>query len=70
MISEKLLENQRKHQRRILFDEWDDNAPFQWNGNIESVIYTLFEAIDHKDNEPDWEESIRSELIFKKIIRS
>lgn len=64
MISDKLLENQRKHQRRILFDEWDDNAPFQWNGNIESVIYTLFEAIDHKDNEPDWEESIRSELIF------
>lgn len=64
MISDKLLENQRKHQRRILFDEWDDNAPFQWNGNIESVIYTLFEAIDHKDNESDWEESIRSELIF------
>ena len=29
MISDKLLKNQRKHQRRILFDEWDDNAPFQ-----------------------------------------
>lgn len=64
MISEKVLENQRKHQRRIIFDEWDDNTPFQWNGNIESVIYTLFEVTGHKDNEPDCEESIRSELIF------
>lgn len=64
MISDKLLENQRKHQRRILFDEWDDNAPFQWNGNIESVIYTLFEVAGYEDKEPIWEESIRSELTF------
>lgn len=39
MNREKLLENQRKHQRRIIFDEWGDNAPFQWNGNVENVIY-------------------------------
>lgn len=64
MISDKLLKNQRKHQRRILFDEWDDNAPFQWNGNIESVIYTLFEVAGYEDKEPIWEESIRSELTF------
>ena len=64
MDSEKLLDNQRKHQRRIIFDEWDDNAPFQWNGDIESVIYTLFENVSYENKEPIWKESIRSELTF------
>lgn len=64
MNSEKLLENQRKHQRRIIFEECDDYAPFQWNGDIESVIYTLFEVAGYEDKEPIWEESIRSELTF------
>lgn len=40
MKTEKLLENQRKRQYQIMFDSiYNDENPFEWNGNIDSIIY-------------------------------
>ena len=62
--AENILENQNKHQRRIIFDEWDDHSPFQWIGDIESVIYRKYESARGKSIKGKWQESIRCELKF------
>lgn len=61
---EKRLENQNKHQHRIIFDLCDDDTPFQWSGDIESVVYRKYELAGYDGIKAIWKESIRSELRF------
>lgn len=61
---EKRLENQNKHQRRIIFNKCDDDTPFQWNGNIKSVVYRKYELAGYDGIKAIWKESVRSELRF------
>lgn len=62
--AEKRLENQNKHQHRIIFNECDDDTPFQWHGDIESVVYRKYELAGYDGIKAIWKESIRSELRF------
>lgn len=64
--AEKRLENQNKHQRRIIFNECDDDTPFQWHGDIESIVYRKYELAGYDGIKAIWKESIRSELRFNK----
>lgn len=65
MKTEKLLENQRKRQYQIMFDSiYNDENPFEWNGNIDSIIYRKFYMAGEDENGILWEELHRSEMEF------
>lgn len=66
---EKRLENQNKHQHRIIFNECDDDTPFQWHGDIESVVYRKYELAGYDGIKAVWKESIRSELRFNESCK-
>ena len=48
MKSDKLLENQRKHQHRIMFEHilYDEFCPFGWTEDIESIRFTKESSIE------------------------
>lgn len=52
MKTEKLLENQRKRQYQIMFGDsmYNDENPFEWNGNIDSIIYQKFYVARKDEN--------------------
>lgn len=65
MKTEKLLENQRKRQYQIMFEYiYDDENPFEWNGNIDSIIYRKFYVAGEDENGILWEELCRREMEF------
>ena len=66
MKNEKLLENQRKRQQQIMFGYhmYNDENPFGWNGEIDSIVYRKFYAEGKDGNGILWEELCRNEMLF------
>lgn len=68
MKTEKLFENQRKHQRQIMFDsDYEYDNPFGWNGNINSIVYRRYCADRYYCDGIHWEEIDRSEIKFNEF---
>lgn len=66
MRSKTLLENQRKRQHQIMFGYsiYNDENPFGWDGNIDSIVYRKFYASEKDENGILWEELCCSEMEF------
>ena len=66
MKTEKLLENQRRRQRQIMFDYsiYNEENQFDWNGEIDRITYRRLYAEDKNDNGIVWEERVRTEIEF------
>lgn len=66
MESEKLLKNQCKRQQQIMFGYhmYNDENPFGWNGEIDSIVYRKFYAEGKESNGILWEELCCSEMEF------
>lgn len=66
MKSEKLFENQRKHQQQIMFGYHmhKEENPFEWNGEIDGIVYRKFYAAGKEGIGILWEELCCSEMEF------